>query len=101
MTPERSPAIVTTFELGSLYRITWIDSSFVRGWQYPHDGGVYPEPRQIESTGRVVQIESDHIVMASTATRTHAQGVLNALAIPLGCIVAAEVISEEISVKTS
>ena len=76
-------------KLGCAYRVTWIDSSFIKGWQYPDAGGVYPEPRRIHSLGYLVALEKSHLVLAPSRTHDEA-GVLNTLAIPRGCVVEAE-----------
>lgn len=80
-TPEVTPDLT----LGKLYLVTWIDSSFIKGWQYPELGGELAEPRQIESVGWLFAVASDHLVLAPSRT-TDSAGVLNTLAIPLGCI---------------
>lgn len=71
--------------MGRAYRITWADSSFIKGWQYPDAGGVLPEPRQIQSLGWLVASDENAVVLAPTRTED-AAGVLNSLAIPRGCI---------------
>ena len=80
--------------LGAAYRVTWTDSSFIKGWQYPDAGGVLPVPREIESIGWLVAEADDHLVLAPSRTQDEA-GVLNSLAIPRGCVTEIEEISNE------
>lgn len=92
---ERSPAIPAKTPppdgliLGRSYLIHWSDSAYIKGWQYPDAGGVFPEPRAIHSLGWVVALARDYLVLAPNRT-SDSEGFMNTLAIPRGCIESAE-----------
>lgn len=70
---------------GRPYLITWIDSAFIKGWQYPQHGGDLPEPRLINSLGYLMAEAKNYIVLSPNRT-DDSEGVMNSLAIPRGCI---------------
>ena len=77
--PSRSRKI--KFHVGSLVVIEWVDSAFEPGWRYSKE----PKPLQrIKTVGYVSSVSHGYVEISSTIGVTG--GVLNALAIPIGCI---------------